>query len=307
MEREIKGIVSRHVQNYSPETCVRELVALHEQYADQTALAVIGMSCLGQPIYALKMGNVHAKKRILVQASMHGREWINSQIVMAQMEDYLGEDAYAGMLAETCFLFVPMINPDGVRIAQEGAAWIEDDSARTFVEKLIAESGQEPSQWKSNGRGVDLNRNFDAHWTVHYDEREIAGPGYSAYRGEKPESEPETQALVALTREFQPTVTLSYHSRGEYVYWFFYQEGEALVRDEALAKRLAALSGYACTPREEVSVDSCGGYKDWCVQALHIPAYTLENGADEWGVPVPIERFNEIYAKAKELTAEVAK
>ena len=304
---EEKAIVSRHIYAYSPELCTQELAALHNAYPEGTELACIGTSCLGQPIHALKMGNFRANRRVLVQASMHGREWINSQLTMAQIEDYLTQPQYAQMLSEACLLFVPMINPDGVRIAQQGADWIADPDARALVERLQRQSGQPFDQWKSNGRGVDLNRNFDANWDIHYDPREIAGPAYSAYRGTAPESEPETQALLRLTRAFQPTVTLSYHSRGEYVYWYFYQPGDALSRDEALALRLAALSGYDCTPKERVTVDSCGGYKDWCVQKLGIPAFTIENGADDWGIPVPEGRFDEVYQKAKELTAEAAR
>lgn len=307
MERKASGIVSRHVYAYSPERCAQELAALHAAHPGETELSRIGVSCLGQPIYALKMGNFRANRRVLVQASMHGREWINTQLVMAQMEDYLTQPQYAGLLSDACLVFVPMINPDGVRIAQEGADWIADPDVRALVERLQREGGQPFDQWKSNGRGVDLNRNFDANWNIHYDPREIAGPAYSAYRGPAPESEPETQALLQLTRAFRPTVTLSYHSRGEYVYWFFYQQGDALSRDEALAMRLAALSGYDCTPKERVNVDSCGGYKDWCVQKLGIPAFTIENGADDWGIPVPEGRFDEVYQKAKELTAEAAR
>ena len=252
------------------------------------------------------MGNPHADVRVLIQASMHGREWINTQLVMAQMEDYLTEEKYAPLLKRACLLFVPMINPDGVRIAQEGADWIQDADARALVQRLIAESGESHDQWKSNGRGVDLNRNWDAQWHIAFDPRETAGPGYSAYRGQAPFSEPENKALLQLTHEFEPTVTLSYHSRGEYVYWFFHQEGDDLIRDESIALRLAEISGYAVTRKEVVSVDSGGGYKDWCVEKLHIPAFTIENGADEWGIPVPNERFDEIYAKAKDITAEVA-
>ena len=307
MERKASGIVSRHVYAYSPERCAQELAALHAAHPGETELSRIGVSCLGQPIYALKMGNFRANRRVLVQASMHGREWINTQLVMAQMEDYLTQPQYAGLLSDACLVFVPMINPDGVRIAQEGADWIADPDVRALVERLQREGGQPFDQWKSNGRGVDLTRNFDANWNIHDDPREIAGPAYSAYRGPAPESEPETQALLQLTRAFRPTVTLSYHSRGEYVYWFFYQQGDALSRDEALAMRLAALSGYDCTPKERVNVDSCGGYKDWCVQKLGIPAFTIENGADDWGIPVPEGRFDEVYQKAKELTAEAAR
>ena len=52
---------------------------------------------------------------------------------------------------------------------------------------------------------------------------------------------------------------------------------------------------------------SAGGYKDWCVEKLGIPAFTIENGANEWGVPVPIEHFDEIYRCSRDITALVAR
>lgn len=303
------SIVSRHSKTYSPAQCERELKALHERYPDQTELSRIGTSVLGQPIWALSFGTAAetAKTRVLVQAGMHGREWINVQIAMAQIEDYLGQEQYAALLRKTALVFVPMCNPDGVRIAQEGADWIEDEAARADVQRWIDESGEPYDQWKANGRGVDLNRNFDARWDEQTEERATAGPAYAFYRGENPESEPETQALVELTNDFGPDSTISYHSRGEYVYWYFGQTGEALDRDETLALRIRDLTGYACLTRENADVDSFAGYKDWCVEKLGIPAFTIENGANEWGVPVPIEHFDEIYRCSRDITALVAR
>lgn len=300
-------IVTRDSPTYSPETLAAELEALHARYPEETRLSVYGTSCLGQPLYAMEIGNPEATTRVLVQAGMHGREWINVQILMAQIEDYLAKDMYDPMLERASFLFVPMSNPDGVRIAQEGAAWIENAAYRALVERLIEESGRSHTLWKANGRGVDLNRNFDAHWEDSRVIEGIEGPAYAHYPGPTPESEPETRALLALTEDYAPTVTLSYHSRGETIYWYFFQEGEALERDARLARRLLDLTGYAGLARgEDLTVTSFGGYKDYCVETLGIPAFTIETGASAWGIPVPIERFPEIYAQCKNLTALAA-
>ena len=112
---------------------------------------------------------------------------------------------------------------------------------------------------------------------------------------------------MELTNDFGPDSTISYHSRGEYVYWYFGQTGEALDRDETLALHIRDLTGYACLTRENADVDSFAGYKDWCVEKLGIPAFTIENGANEWGVPVPIEHFDEIYRCSRDITALVAR
>lgn len=253
-------IVTRDSPIYSPETLAAELEALHARYPEETRLSVYGTSCLGQPLYAMEIGNPEATTRVLVQAGMHGREWINVQILMAQIEDYLAKDMYDPMLERASFLFVPMSNPDGVRIAQEGAAWIENAAYRALVERLIEESGRSHTLWKANGRGVDLNRNFDAHWEDSRVIEGIEGPAYAHYPGPAPESEPETRALLALTEDYAPTVTLSYHSRGETIYWYFFQEGEALERDARLARRLLDLTGYAGLARgEDLTVTSFDG------------------------------------------------
>ncbi|MGI5883417.1 MAG: M14 family zinc carboxypeptidase [Candidatus Spyradocola sp.] len=300
-------IVSRDAQTYSPARMEAELSALQARHPEEARLFTYDSSALGQPLYAMEIGNPEASTRVLVQAGMHGREWINVQILLAQIEDYLGEDMYDPLLERASFLFVPMTNPDGVRIAQEGAAWIENPADRALVERLIVQSGRSHRLWKANGRGVDLNRNFDAHWE---DQRVIEGveaPAYAHYPGPAPESEPETQALLALTEAYAPTLTLSYHSRGEILYWYFFQEGEALKRDARLAQRFLKLTGYAgLTLEDDLVVTSFGGYKDYCVETLGIPAFTVETGASEWGVPVPVEHFPEIYAQCKNLTALAA-
>lgn len=111
---------------------------------------------------------------------------VNVQIAMAQIEDYLGQERYAALLRETALVFVPMCNPDGVRIAQEGADWIEDEAARADVQRWIDESGEPYDQWKANGRGVDLNRNFDARWDEQTEERATGRPGLCVLSRGKP-------------------------------------------------------------------------------------------------------------------------
>ena len=147
---------------------------------------------------------------------------------------------------------VPLVNPDGACISQ----------------------GAHPL-WKANARGVDLNVNFDADWGTGASNTRIRG-GENCI-GDAPFSESESLALAAFTRKIKPFVTFSFHTKGGEIYWQFNGAGDidgARILSEATGYKVKKISG------------SAGGYKDWCIQKLGIPAYTIECGADSLTHPV---------------------
>ncbi len=153
---------------------------------------------------------------------------------------------------------VPLVNPDGAVISQSGLP-----------------------MWKANARGVDLNVNFDAEWGR--GALNTRTPGGSNYIGPEPFSESESKALAAFTLKVGPFVTFSFHTKGGEVYWQFMGGG-----DRRGAELLAAATGY----KIKLTPGSAGGYKDWCIQKLGIPAYTVECGSD--GLSHPICRLADI-------------
>jgi protein MpaA len=58
---------------------------------------------------------------------------------------------------------------------------------------------------RTNGRGVDLNRNFGWHW------HPIGRRGDLQYSGAGPLSEPETRLLVEAIERIRPSVTIWFH------------------------------------------------------------------------------------------------
>lgn len=58
---------------------------------------------------------------------------------------------------------------------------------------------------RTNGRGVDLNRNFPWHW------RPIGQIGNRQYSGSRPLSEPESRLLVRTIDRLRPDVTIWFH------------------------------------------------------------------------------------------------
>ena len=224
---------------------------------------IIGRSLFNKPIYSMCVYKT-PKPLIIAQYSMHAREYITSYLALKQIEEYQ-KKAKVGTV-----WFIPLVNPDGVEICEK----------------------QKPF-YKANGRGVDLNVNFDANWGKGNKNVKIVGD--ENYIGAYPFSEPETMALRKFTERLTPDMTISYHSKGREIYWYFGQDGEDMERDFYLATVYALSSGYKVmrTP------NSAGGYKDWCVQKLKIPSFTIEVGDDSLSHPIKRDKIKEIYAENK--------
>lgn len=226
---------------------------------------VLGHSAFGMPIFFMAVEKTKTPK-IIFQYSIHAREYITSYLALEQVKDFMARGKKG-----TAY-FIPCVNPDGVDIAEKDCRL-----------------------YKANGRGVDLNVNFPADWGQ--GEKNTRQKGDENFIGENPFSEPETRALGDFTLSVAPDMTVSYHSKGEEVYYEFHQKGANKIRDKKIAKKVANLTGYQIknTP------NSCGGYKDWCIESLKIPAITIEVGADRLSHPIEKEQLNEIFKKNKEV------
>lgn len=229
------------------------------------AVVSIGKSVFGREIVRITVGG--GRPKIIVTGGIHARENVTVRLAVEAAREAI-KNGFPGTAH-----FVPMLNPDGAAIA--------------------ARRGGE--LWKANGRGVDLNVNFDARWGT--GKQNVFAPAPENYVGEYPFSEPETRAIRDFTLAERPDFTISYHAKGQVVYWYFHQRGAALCRDERIARELCEKLGYR---QGEASTDSAGGYKDWCVEKLGIPAITVEVGADaldhpiEYGDIPPAERERNI-------------
>jgi len=197
---------------------------------------IIGYSCQGREIYALHVGDMTGRQFIAVYA-VHAREWITARLAL--------KHAKIGFIRGGGWI-IPLLNPDGAILSQ---------TSRPL--------------WKANARGVDLNCNFDADWGSGRLNTRIRG-GENCI-GDFPFSEPETIALRDFTLRVKPYVTLSFHTKGEEIYWEYGGRG-----DKSGAEILQTASGYEA----KRIFGSAGGYKDWCIQRLNIPAYTIECGSD---------------------------
>lgn len=245
---------------------------------------VPGDSTLSQRIPYIFVGK-KTENCIIVQGAMHAREHITALLVLQQAKFLVKR---SDLTINGGIYFIPMTNPDGVRLAQENLSWIENKKLKT---KLVEINGGNTdfSLWKANIRGVDLNVNFDAKWAR--GKQNVFFPSPDNYVGKSPNSEKETINLIHFTESLKPLATLSYHTKGEVIYWRFTQDKRSLWRDYRLAKGISALTGY----KLDDGVGSVGGYKDWCVDKLHIPAFTVEVGKDSFPHPYPYSEFENIF------------
>ncbi len=169
---------------------------------------------------------------------------------------------------------IPLLNPDGAIISQKGYPL-----------------------WKANSRGVDLNCNFDAEWGT--GKLNTRKRGAENCIGDFPFSEAESKALRDFTLKIMPYVTFAFHTKGEEIYWQFCGKG-----DFKGAEILAGASGY----NPKIIFGSAGGYKDWCIQKLGIPSYTIECGSDRLSHPIKnIKKLKNCYNLLKIFTEQYEK
>lgn len=128
----------------------------------------LGRSLHGRPIKVLERGDPDAPIRELVVGCIHGNE-----------------PAGIGIAEQL----------ESVPLPREGDLWIVEDANPDGV----------AAGTRTNGRGVDLNRNFPWQWRRH------GYPGDPHYSGQHPLSEPESQLLARLILRVRPDLTVWFH------------------------------------------------------------------------------------------------
>lgn len=305
-------------REYSYAEMVEDLAVLKSRYPTLMDYYSIGKSVMGRELYVARIGNPDAKKQILVSAGIHGREYLTPILAMKQIEfmlayhdvGYCETQAYATLLEAFCFYIVPMTNPDGIMLSQEGIGSVSD---RSLYDKIYAvyhkdfEAGYTKQTnideylkiWKSNANAVDLNRNFDALWESV--DTGMNRPSHKNYKGDVAASEPETRAMSALT-ESLPNLcaVLCIHSQGEVLYWNCGQEGT--LRDETLrfTRMIAARNGYEIRPEQ----NNDASFSDWCALERGLVAVTVETGLG--ACPLEIAQLSTIWEENFDLLVRSA-
>ncbi len=213
-------------------------------YASRTSchtLETIGYSVKGRAIQAYTFGS--GASTVLYSGAIHGNE-VSSSRILYDWIDYLEVNAKQ-LPAGRKIVVVPTVNPDG----------------------LAANS-------RNSARNVNLNRNFNtSDWKKDINDTNgtVAGGG-----GAAPASEPETQALAALSSRLRPRLVLSYHAVGSVAI------GNQAGDSSSLAATYARLVGYSNgtgSSSEIFDYEITGTYDDWLAEKLGVPSIVIELGS----------------------------
>ncbi len=286
---------------YTYDRMREDLKLLKRKYREEMEIELVGKSEFGQNIWAAKIGQ--GRENIIILGGHHGREWLTTSLVMTKLEYYLkaykknqklfGYDPK--LLDEVSIWFIPMVNPDGVRIQQEGIGFLPEQSQR----RLLRMNNNNPDfdRWKANGLGIDLNRQYPTGWE-HIKEK-TSVPSYQYYKGTFPLQAKEVKAVVSFTRERKPLMAVTYHSSGRVLYWYFKNDEAAVKRDKKIADQLSKITGYPLDQPEEHAVG--GGFSDWFVAEFKRPSFTPEISYFVEDTNPPLSVFEEEWNRNKKV------
>ena len=281
-----KQAVNISKKKYTYKQMKQDLQELKNKYSNYCEMRVIGTSVKGRNLYDFAIGNPEAEYSLLVVSTLHAREYICSAIMMKEIEYYLqnynkfiGGISPAKVLEDMQIHYVVMANPDGVTISQT-----------------------KHPRWKSNARGVDLNRNFPAK------KFEVGGKkGAEGYSGKKALSEPESKAVAELTKQLKKNQYLcgvvNYHAMGRIIYGSCTKK--SLAKDTKKMYQIAQKeTGYRRA--YESSRKSPGGqYREYVMYEQNIPSITIEVGSRI--APCPYWEYESEFKKNKMVVLKIAK
>jgi predicted deacylase len=202
----------------------------------------IGTSSGNRPLEIFRFGN--GVSQLLIVAGIHGGYEYNTIDLARQLIEHIR--LHPEIIPDNKTLFIlPVLNPDGEAIGYKPAG-------------------------RSNGDGVDLNRNFPVNWQADWDRSGCwqSGP-ISA--GAKPLSEPESRALSDFISSQNIDALLSYHSAGIGIYPGGHSYHPA---SNQLAEKLASVSTFPF-PGLDTGCETTGMLVDYAAD-LDIAAVDLE-------------------------------
>ena len=158
---------------------------------------IAGHSVEGRPVYRYDLGTRGAPV-VFLSALIHGIEVIGSVALFHIMQDLGKTDEGRKLLDELHIVVMPVLNPDA------------------FAQNMDRLDRGWPALRRTNANGVDLNRNFPQVAPLERSHL-FSGSRWKRspyYSGDRPFSEPETQAVARVVADTKPSLSIGFHSFG---------------------------------------------------------------------------------------------
>lgn len=249
---------------------------------------VYGKSMLGQDLVAFHIGR-YTSKQILITGGIHAREYISTLLCLYFVQNLKTDVG--------CYI-LPMLNPDGIRLCLDGTEWIKDEQTKHMIKRI--NKSPDFSLFKANAYGVDLNENFDAGFGEGKFIKFL--PNSNGYLGENPNSY-ENKYLLNFVKKKKIAVSLSYHSKGEVVYYGFCKLNKKQLK---LSKKLAKMVSKSLKYKKIRSKNSFAGFSDYMSYVKNIPSVTIELGSDNYSHPIEFDKLDEIKKGQIDMIKKVA-
>ena len=287
-------------QAYSHEFVVNDANKLAKMYPELIKTGSIGKSVEGRDLVLIEFGK--GDKKIFVCGAHHAREYISATYLMYAIDRFaymyetgMNETEYdiKAILDNVTFCIVPMVNPDGVNLVQNGIGAVQNPEA---VSAMKITEGRENGYraWKANINGVDPNWNYDKDW-FKYREK-TSSPASTGYNGEMPNTEPETQAVAAYIDANMFEAYLSMHTQGKLLYW-----AEDVTNPTNLGALVQRDTGFSLiredTPKKLNGVG--GSFFDYVFRKYGKATMTVELCNYIGPKPYPDADFDRVWAPAK--------
>lgn len=243
---DLKYYVVEDTSKYTFDMILEDIAFFETNWPQYVKTNTIGLSEFGLPLKGFTISkNNNPKPLVFFVGNIHAREDYSSKMVMKTANLLLlslsGKskmyESISGILDTVDLYLLPVANPDGLKIAHNDLVGIEAQTKIWFDSIKIDETIYE---WKANGKGIDLNSSFDDnHWTIKKAGNYHANRASEGYKGAYPAEPIETQLLQAFIQKYKPICTLSFHTKGNILYWAdnlthpFYNEIDTKMANEA--------------------------------------------------------------------------
>ncbi len=301
------GYVVDPYKEYSYENMLSDANTLQGMYPELIRVKSIGQSVEGRDLVLIELGN--GDKKVFLNGATHAREYITTTYLMYMIDRYAYAYSMGGLfngydmtriLNGVTFNIIPMVNPDGVNLVQNGISSVKDyDKVSKIPINKADRHGY--TSWKANINGVDLNRNYPDSWNG---SATINAPASSNFRGYSPLSEPESKAIDQFLNVNMFWAYITFHSQGESIYGWndsnavFYPELNAMV------SRIINDSGYI--KASGAAGPTYGSFANYVRDIYLKPMLTIELCRYVGSYPYPNEEFDKVWNPTRNICLIVA-